>query len=137
MLQLVYVSTARSQPRAVPQDRRLLMSDILRVSRFNNRRDGITGLLHFNGKRFLQVLEGEARLVEAAFDRICRDPRHFAVVTLSRRDVAVREFGAWEMAHQERHTDAKAFVARVANLARNAAPSVLATFEGFAALKAS
>lgn len=138
MLQLVYVSTARAAVDVSGRsDVETPVPNILRVSRSNNRRDAITGLLHFNGKRFLQALEGEPALVEAAFERIRQDPRHFAVVILSRREVATREFGEWAMAHQERSIDHDAFVARVANLVRNASPSVRGTFEGFVGLKAA
>ncbi len=127
MLQLIYVSTAR--PGAVVD-----LEDILTVSRRNNRRDGITGLLHGNGRRFLQALEGEPDRVEAAFARISADPRHFALVILSRRDVVVREFGDWAMAVDDGTGSA---IAQVAALVENAAPNVRGTFEGFAAMRAA
>ncbi len=127
MLQLIYVSTARS---GVAID----LKDILARSRRNNMRDGITGLLHAKGRRFLQALEGEPATVEAAYNRIAADPRHFALVVLSRRVVEAREFGDWAMAHD----DGKgAIVAQVAALVQNAAPSVRGTFEGFAAVRAA
>ena len=52
--QLVYISTSRS-PSHVPQSE---IDAILAVSRRNNGRDGLTGLLAIGGRRFLQVLEG-------------------------------------------------------------------------------
>lgn len=91
MLQLTYISSARPGD---PVD----VEAILRVSRRNNAAGGITGLLLYDGRRFLQALEGEAAAVESAFDRIRADPRHRAVVILSRREVVVREFGEWAMA---------------------------------------
>lgn len=95
MHQLIYISTAR--PGATPID----VDAILATSRRNNARDGITGFLIYDGKRFLQALEGHEPLVEAAFTRIKADPRHRAAVMLSSREVATREFGAWDMACQK------------------------------------
>lgn len=94
MHQLVYISTA--VPGLTPAD----VDAILAASRRNNRRDGISGLLVHDGKRFLQVLEGTAPLVNAAFIRIKADSRHRAAVMLSARDVDGRQFGEWDMACQ-------------------------------------
>jgi hypothetical protein len=94
MRQLTYISTAA--PGIEEPD----IAAILKVSRQNNARDGITGLLIFDGKRFLQALEGPGPLVEAAFQRIKADPRHRAPVQLSVRETASAEFGHWDMACQ-------------------------------------
>lgn len=96
MEQIVYISTAR----ALAPDAQLV-EDILRVSRRNNHRDGLTGLLIVGGRRFLQVIEGPKLSLEVAFRRIKADERHFAVVELSRRPVAERSFSDWDMAYQE------------------------------------
>ncbi|WP_242141232.1 MULTISPECIES: BLUF domain-containing protein [unclassified Sphingomonas] len=95
MHQLSFISTAR--PGAAPID----VEAILASSRRNNARDSITGLLIYDGKRFLQELEGSGPLVEAAFSRIKNDTRHRATVMLSFREVDDREFGAWDMACQK------------------------------------
>jgi hypothetical protein len=50
---IIYISTCRTDPD------RLMVEDILRQSRRNNRRDGLTGLLVVGGRRFLQVLDGD------------------------------------------------------------------------------
>lgn len=89
--QLTYISTARAT---------LLLSDveqILQTSRQRNERDQVTGLLIFDGKRFLQALEGPIEAVEQTFSRIALDPRHRALVRLSSRGVETREFGNWSM----------------------------------------
>lgn len=122
MLQIVYISTATGL---------VDTAEILATSRRNNARDGLTGLLYTNGKRFLQVLEGEPANVERAMARIDADPRHRAMVVLSSRDVSAREFGAWAMAERILGDDADAFVARVRALIAQASPSVRATFDGF------
>ena len=126
MLQLVYISSAVGAPDTAP---------ILDVSRRNNARDGITGLLYADGRRFLQALEGEGDAVERAFLRISVDARHRALVVLSRREVTAREFGRWTMAERVPGADADAFLARVEALVANAAPAVRATFDGMARLR--
>lgn len=93
MLQIVYISTSREAPTAQALDA------ILTASRRNNAKAGVTGLLLSGGRRFLQVLEGPEAEVKAAFDRIAADPRHFAIVQLSRREVKERQFGDWAMAY--------------------------------------
>lgn len=74
------------------------IEDILAISRRNNRRDGITGLLVSDGTRFLQALEGDKAAVEAAYVRIKADPRHRAAVLLGSKAVDERQFGSWDMA---------------------------------------
>ncbi|GGB15724.1 hypothetical protein GCM10011380_01470 [Sphingomonas metalli] len=130
MHQLLYISTAREQAGA-PID----ADAILAVSRRNNVRDGVTGLLLYDGRRFLQVLEGEEADVVRVFDRISRDPRHRAIVILSRRTIEAREFGDWSMAFQRRDEDAAATIARVASLSSGASPAVQGTFLGLAEMR--
>lgn len=129
MRQIVYVSTAVGQ--ISPAD----IEAILAVSRRNNTRDGLTGLLYFDGKRFLQVLEGRGDSINDALARIRTSPRHRALVILSERDVETREFGAWTMAHRTPERDGEGFLQHVAALVAHSAPSVRATFEGFAMLR--
>lgn len=126
MLQLVYISSV------VQTDE---FGSILAVSRMNNRRDGITGLLYSDGVRYLQALEGPTEAVEAAYDRIKRDGRHHALVVLSRREVAAREFGDWAMAERRAGEEAEHFCARVDRLLGHAGPNVRATFDSFIKLR--
>lgn len=121
MLQLIYISSAVGAP---------VMADILSVSCRNNARDDVSGLLYTDGRRFLQALEGPEAAVEAAYARISADPRHRAVVILSRRTVDTREFGQWQMAERRPGEAGESFVARVDRLIAGAAPNARATFEG-------
>jgi len=127
--QLVYVSSSR--PGLAPAE----PEAILAVSRRNNARDAITGFLYSDGRRFLQALEGPEDKVLTTVERIRTDPRHRAIVVLSDRQIAEREFGTWAMAHYAPGADADAFIARVAELTAGAAPDVRATFEGFAQVR--
>lgn len=91
MFQIVYISTARA---LITQE---VCNDVLRISRANNRRAGISGLLVAGQQRFLQALEGPTDAVRATFARIVDDPRHFACVVLSERHIDSRQFGDWAM----------------------------------------
>jgi hypothetical protein len=122
--QLVYISTAVPGAAIDP-------APILAASRRNNARDRITGLLWFDGKRFLQALEGEEAIVDQTFRRIQADPRHRALVVLSSRVIDAREFGEWAMDFRSVGVDPDRAQERIALLSRNAAPEVRATFESF------
>ena len=94
MQRLLYISTARDGFDETELD------GILRISRRNNAAVGVTGLLVVGGRRFLQVLEGPDDAVATVFERISRDPRHFAVVRLSRKPIETRAFGEWAMGYR-------------------------------------
>lgn len=128
MLQLVYVSSVNPGLPADP-------AAILAISRRNNSRDGVTGLLYSDGTRFLQALEGPEDKVLAAFERIRQDLRHRAIVLLSEGEIEAREFGDWEMAHRLPGADGERFILHVADLAGHASADVRATFEGFAKVR--
>lgn len=91
MLQIVYISSARSPITAAMCD------DILVCSRRNNAAAGISGLLVAGQKRFLQALEGPTDAVRHTLARIRTDPRHYACVMLGERYTEQRLFGDWAM----------------------------------------
>lgn len=105
---------------------------ILGVSRMNNRRADVTGMLAYTGRHFLQVLEGDGAAVERTMRRIAADPRHGAIRTLHREQAAQRRFDAWSMAfvNSPDHADA------VAELALAAQPDGAAAVALVAALAA-
>ena len=94
MQRLLYISTART-----PLDQTEI-DTLLRLSRRNNAAAGVTGLLVVGGRRFMQALEGPIDAVEAVYDRICRDTRHFAVVMLTRQPIEQRMFDGWAMGYR-------------------------------------
>jgi hypothetical protein len=129
MIQLCYISTARPP---MPWSE---VDQILATSRRNNARDGVTGLLLFNGKRFLQLLEGAPAKVQMVYDRIESDPRHFAIVKLSERQIEEREFGGWAMAFDRFPADDRVAIgAKVAELTQGASANVRALFMSYAAI---
>jgi hypothetical protein len=91
MLQLIYVSEALAPFSAVA------LRELLVKAREKNTPLGVSGfLLHKQGS-FLQVLEGDAPVVEALIGRIGKDPRHRHVLILLRSEIAERNFGDWSM----------------------------------------
>lgn len=92
-LQLVYASAASVNF----SDEEL--RDLLAISRENNAKEGVTGVLLFMEGSFLQVLEGGKGAVEELYERISLDQRHGKVVLLLRRFVDERAFGDWAMGY--------------------------------------
>jgi hypothetical protein len=62
-----------------------------------NALDGITGLLVFDGVRFLQIIEGSEEAIDNLVERLRRDPRHNAVEIRDTRFAAERSFPDWSM----------------------------------------
>lgn len=95
MIQLVYLSSAR--PLFSPED----VAAILEVSRRNNARDAITGLLVYKSGSVIQFLEGPPEAVQALFAKIRHDPRHYRVTKLYEQEIAERDFPDWTMGFRE------------------------------------
>ena len=126
--QILYISTIT--PAAT-----IVVPQILSVSQSNNARDGLSGLLFFNGKRFLQVLEGPENAMAAVIDRIRADRRHRAIVILSDRMVADREFGTWAMADGSGIQGAEQIMQSIEQMASKSAPAIRETFASYARLR--
>lgn len=94
LLQLIYVS-------ALVKGNESELGAILEASVRNNTRDGLTGMLLYSGGNFMQVLEGEKRMVQATFNRISRDPRHNNIIMLSKEAITEREFAKWSMGFKQ------------------------------------
>ena len=66
-------------------------------ARHLNALDGITGLLVFDGTRFLQIVEGTEEAVDSLVDRLRADPRHSAIEVRDERYTDTRSFPDWSM----------------------------------------
>ncbi len=91
LIHLIYASSATRMMNE--QD----LLDILKKSHENNGRYDITGMLLYRGGNFLQVLEGDPKVVDERFQVIMQDPRHRQVTLLLKRPVSSRQFEQWEM----------------------------------------
>lgn len=63
----------------------------------SNALDGITGLLVFNGTRFLQIIEGADLALADLMARLRRDRRHSGIEVRDERPIAKRSFPGWSM----------------------------------------
>ena len=95
MLQMLYVSGASRQ---LSDD---AIQQILAVSRRNNLRDGITGMLLWADGVFIQILEGEAKTVRGVFGRIQADDRHRNVMVVLEQAADKRLFTQWSMGFKQ------------------------------------
>lgn len=91
LVRLLYAS------RAVPAVDHEELLAILKKSKVNNPKVGITGVLCFSQGIFMQVLEGGRDAVSALYNRIANDARHADVVLLSYEEIAERRFAGWSM----------------------------------------
>lgn len=62
-----------------------------------NAKNNLTGMLVYNGRNFMQLLEGNQRRVEQTLDRIAKDPRHSDIVIIRREEQQARECPDWSM----------------------------------------
>lgn len=88
--QYLYISTAPSLSREE-------VDSILESSSRNNPERGITGLLLYNGRNFLQLLEGSEVELVSLMLRISHDPRHSGVSVLERRMIDEPMCPDWAM----------------------------------------
>ncbi|MBV7299280.1 BLUF domain-containing protein [Enterovibrio paralichthyis] len=89
--QVVYISSAEH-----------LFSDeefaeMLATIRAKNERLGVTGMLLYKDGDFIQVIEGRPEVLGPLFDTISRDPRHYSIVELMRKNITERQFSNWSM----------------------------------------
>ena len=92
-LQFVYESVASDS--LVEAD----VLDILRKSQVRNNQAGISGILLFHGRRFLQFIEGPAGEVERLVERIGQDPRHREIRVLEKTESGRLVMPTWAMAY--------------------------------------
>jgi hypothetical protein len=59
--------------------------------------DGITGLLIYNGERFLQIVEGAEDAVDDLLRRLLADPRHSELTVVDERFIGQPQFPDWSM----------------------------------------
>lgn len=91
MYQIIYASTATH----LMSEQEL--TDILTKARANNEQLGVTGMLLYNSGNFLQVLEGDEANVNAIYNKISQDDRHYNLTKIFSKPIASREFGEWSM----------------------------------------
>jgi len=92
MHQIVYTSTATEDLSCAD------LNKLLFGARNRNKTLGVSGMLVFHGRTFLQALEGEKRAVNEIFASILTDRRHTDIEVLHRGPgFDQRVFGDWSM----------------------------------------
>ena len=75
------------------------MENILADARKKNDANGITGILFFNRKYFLQCLEGPQDKVNDTYNDIVKDDRHSNLIILYYQEIKYRAFSEWHMGY--------------------------------------
>jgi hypothetical protein len=73
------------------------VGQLLEQARRRNKLRGLTGLLVFDSRHFLQVLEGSSRTLSDLYAALLRDGRHRDLLLLKFARVGVRCFPDWSM----------------------------------------
>jgi hypothetical protein len=79
-----------------PWDRMSLDGLIAKAAEFNSEAD-VTGVLLFDGHRFLQYLEGPEEGVDAAYHRVCISTSHSDLIVLSQGPLPRRLVPYWRL----------------------------------------
>lgn len=95
MFELIYRSIADKN--ITPTD----VSNILNTARSFNEENSITGCLIFYDGEFIQILEGNQKLVKDLFANIEKDKRHNNVMLIAEGEKEERMFSNWTMAFHE------------------------------------
>ena len=75
------------------------LEEILEQARRSNASKGITGALVYVDGVFLQIVEGEADVVQNLMGRISRDVRHETIAVLWEGQIPSAVFSDWNMAY--------------------------------------
>lgn len=94
LLEIVY-SSITPEPMSLDSVRKLLEH-----ARKNNAQTGVTGLLCYDNKHFLQIIEGETDVIMDLFHSIQSDARHEGIRILHEGDIEERAFSDWKMAYE-------------------------------------
>jgi len=73
------------------------LKDLLKKSRVKNERKNVTGMLLYLDPFFIQILEGEAAIVNESFNIIKQDSRHHQVKIIYKKPIEERSFPNWTM----------------------------------------
>jgi hypothetical protein len=98
MRRIVYISTAGGVSAAD-------VAHILESAERNNAQREITGFLLFNGRNFLQLIEGPKAGLMSLMTTLARDPRHSGMLTLIDEAIEDRSCPAWSMHHMRLSPD--------------------------------
>lgn len=89
--QLVYVSNRK--PTCTEEE----IEKILASCKKNNPALNITGVLLYSNTKFIQLVEGDAKVITGLYDKIKMDARHSNPMMLSYGPIKEKSFPSWHM----------------------------------------
>lgn len=89
--QLVYVSNRK--PNCTEEE----IEKILASCKKNNPPLIITGILLYSDKKFIQLVEGESKVIMELYDKIKKDDRHANPMMISLNPIKEKSFPSWHM----------------------------------------
>ena len=95
MYELIYCSLANQNLTSVD------INDILNTARDFNLKNDITGCLLYHNHEFIQILEGDKKIVDDLYANIVKDKRHSNVTLIAKGNKDERSFNSWSMAFYE------------------------------------
>lgn len=98
MRRIVYISTAGGLSSAD-------LEHLLESARRNNAQREITGFLLYNGRNFLQLIEGPRASLMSLMATLARDSRHSGVLRLIDEAIEDRSCPGWMMHHMRLSAD--------------------------------
>ena len=90
--QLVYVSNRK--PNCTAEE----IEKILDSCKKNNPPLNITGVLLYSETKFIQLVEGDAKVIMGLYDKIKKDNRHSNAMMISYNPITEKSFPSWHMA---------------------------------------
>ena len=123
--------------RALANDSFVQLEQLCQTSAAHNKLVGVTGLLVFDGVRYIQLIEGEASAVTLLMARIARDSRHDKIVYMINGCTPERAYKKWDLACVgfQANLSVPQLLADVKEKVRNVTDShIKASFIGFASL---
>ncbi|OHX67462.1 BLUF domain-containing protein [Flammeovirga pacifica] len=82
-----------------------ILKEILVHSRKKNKEKELTGLLLLLDNKFIQILEGDEKVVNDLYKIISNDTRHNTIQKIYSGEIDQRNFVSWDMAFHEIHWD--------------------------------
>ena len=95
MHELIYCSIAEQN---LEEDE---IFNILEKARDFNSKEDITGCLLFHNNEFIQILEGDRKVLHNLIEKIKKDVRHNNLMVLAENKIENRVFDKWSMAYHK------------------------------------
>ncbi|MFN3580749.1 MAG: BLUF domain-containing protein, partial [Pseudomonas sp.] len=97
LIRIVYISRATFATSTAANGVEPTVARILSVSRSNNRKNGLVGMLYYGDGCFFQCLEGETSKVQALYKTLLKDSRHTDLKILASEQIKRLSFPDWSM----------------------------------------